>query len=485
MPQHYEPDWLRNLAFEALGEYVCALCHQLVEFSHTGVEEDKLDDMHQICQHLQHLLEDTIPPSMADEVTFKLLKFIDGIYKDIYLWINEPQVKKILQDLVSAIIHPAVVRLDLCPDLQHEKFHHGQGSCWNFILPLVCNKLHMLKKLKVLRIMEQVKPFLSLNLLEVLEEFTLMNVCNNELLAILLRSCKQLRKLDAEYSIHVSDEGVGTLLQFQYLEHLNVKGTYINEKAMTELLTGLARHKASHTDDAPLLKSFGCSNLTSDQFILLVNNFTNLSGLSFNRIEECNMELLKCLKHLQVFIVTEAQFTDICKVLHSIGNQLVCLHFTCYDRIDPTVIAMNCSSLQCLHIGSNTYSMTVPTPKQLALLPGFKSVQCLYLNFPNSSDMITCILSQCTSVRLVKVVVLDGSDDIIIDVLKQNPLKHLEELNWWSYDMTPLSRETAKQIVDHCPKLAVLRSQYVWRRRGNVEKLLKEVRQVHVNAEIL
>jgi hypothetical protein len=480
MSQHIQPASLVNLAMEALGDYVCILCFDFTALDHTDSAHSKF---HETCKHLKELLHDSLPQSLVNDVTYTLLKSVDDLYDVLHGLIKEPWCQEVLQGVVSSVIHPAVTKLDFCsgdfPDLSH-------GYDWNFIVPFVCRAVGHLSNLEQLRISKLRGMDLenwtvsSMDIAGKLQEFTFMFYSTDNLLKVISESCKQLKCLNVYGSLFVSDSSVSAILKFCHLIKLNVEKTSISEFGVTRLLNGLARNRASEFgyswSCASQMLSFGCIEVTSSHLSLLADSFPNLTAVSLTCDRNCKLSALKRLENLNVLRLSCVKFSEIEQLMVTFGNQLQCLDICDVGPIDVRVIGETCSSLKCLHITSSDTSSIPAFEESLSPLPGFKSVICLCLNLEYNPEMIEYILCHCVNVRAVNVNIAVGNDNAIIDsVLKRNSLKYLEQFNWWTCSASKLSYVTAKQVVEHCPNLRILRGPYIWQRHKDMRKLSKDV----------
>jgi hypothetical protein len=483
MLQHIQPDKLVNLAMEALGDYVCMLCLQFMELYHKGSAYRKLEET---CKLLKDLLCDTVPSSIANDVTHKLLRSVDNLYYDMHDLIKVPWCQEILQVLVSSLIHPAVTKLSFGSDHLHALSHECE---WNFIVPFVCRAirdLSYLKQLKIgrLRCVDWENWFVnSSGVAANLEEFTFMCNCDDTVLKVISESCGQLRCLNVYESIYVTDSSVDVILKFQHLVQLNVEKTNISVYGVTRLLNGLANKRTSgfgYTwSCSSQFLSFGCSDITSSDLGLLVDKFPNLIAVNVTCDKNCNISALNRLENLKILTVSCVKFPQIEKLLVTFWNQLQCLDICDVGPINVKAIGETCTSLQCLHITSSDTSSIPAFEENSAPLPGFKSVICLCLRLEYNPEMVEYVLCQCVNVRLVDITIAVGNDNTIIDsVLKWNPLTYLQEFNWWTWSPCKLACLTAKRIIEHCPCLVVLRGPYVWQRCGDIRKLCKDVARV-------
>ncbi|GFG37199.1 hypothetical protein Cfor_09329 [Coptotermes formosanus] len=480
---HIQPDNLINLAMEALGDYVCTLCLQFMELYHKGSAHRKLEET---CKLLKDLLCDTVPPSIANEVTYKLLRSLDNLYDDLHDFIKEPWCEEILQILVVSVIHPAVTKLNFGSDHLPALTY---GYEWNFIVPFVYRAIRDLSSLKQLQIgklrcADWKNWFLSsFGVAVKLEEFTFICNCDDTVLKIISESCGQLKCLNVYESIYVTDSSIDAILKFQHLVQLNVEKTNISEFGVTRLLEGFANNRVSgfgYTwSCSSQLLSFGCSEITSSHLKLLVDKFPNLIAINLTCDRNCNVSALNRLENLKILRLSCVKFPQIEQLLVTFCNQLQCLDICDVGPINVKAIGETCSTLKCLHITSSDTSSIPAFEENLSPLPGFKSVTCLCLRLEYNPEMVEYVLCQCVNVRVADITIAVGNDNTIIDsVLKRNPLKYLEEFNWWTWSPCKLACLTAKKIIEHCPHLLVLRGPYVWRRCGDIQKLCKDVARV-------
>ncbi|KAJ9573623.1 hypothetical protein L9F63_008964 [Diploptera punctata] len=435
-----QPDQLVNLSLQTLCKYICTLI-------------DNSSSIKDTCTYLEHLFRDGVPQSMADIVTENLLWALDA--KLTY-------VDKSLSKLFDIVIMPTVTRLDFCLHSLHQVPYKAFYYHWNgHIIPEVLQRLHVLQNLRVLRIFHTFDGKYTFP--SSLVEFTYHNNCDKKILKQLSKCCKDLRKLDLYNSTSIGDSSVEFILKFKSLQHIDLFGTYINEKGMTELLEKLAKNKCK--ENVPPLKSFGCSNLTSLQFEMLMNNFSQLTSLKFARNTRCEFDLLENLKFLKSFSITDVSARDLYKIIKSVGNQLVLLHFGCDEEFDLRKLAAECITIECLHVNSATRYINVPDVKEMKRLPGLKLVKCLYANLYNSPEATCCLISTCQDVEVLEVNT-DTDGCLIAETILNNPMTSLKELNWWcSGDV----RDVTLKVVQHCTNLQVLRGYYVWKRRGNIK----------------
>ena len=431
-----QPDQLIELSLHALSKYVCKLIDGCI---------DGVWNISDLCRYLQQLLKDNVPQSLVSKVTQTLLRSLDSY----------PAYTDKLSELLDVLILPTVTRLNFCLDTIHKPpqkvFHYH----WNgHIIPEVLQRVHRLSNLKVLRIFHTFYGEFSYP--GSLLEFTYHNNCDNQILNKVTQCCEGLKKLDLYNSTLIGDSSVELILKFHFLEHIDLFGTYINEKGMTKLLQKLSANKNER--NASQLKSFGCSNLTKNQFDILIRNYPELSSLKFAKNSGCcDFNFLGNLKRLKSFSISDVSAKDLDKILNTIGGQLILLHFGCDEQFDLCNLALKCTNVECLHINS-------VSRKIVSKFPEMKSVKCLYANLHYCPQAVVCLISKCHNVEVLEV--NSDSDGVLISqAILTNPMRALRELNWWCSEDV---RSVTLRVVQHCPNLQILRGYYVWKKYGNV-----------------
>ncbi|XP_069671547.1 uncharacterized protein [Periplaneta americana] len=453
MLQRGHHDRLLDLALEAIGEFVTDVCLQLLKLPQSK-GDDKTSAM-QMCRNLQEMLHSTIPYSLANESTAKLLKCIDSLSSDIEQWSAEPWNEPILQELISAIIHPAVTSIELSSDSQHI---FPFGFKWNFLIPLVYSRLHTLNDLRALRLgRPQCEGWVvdNVNISEHLEEFTFIHMCNDKVLVDLAKLCKSLKCLNVSESRNITDRSIETILKIERLEELNVIGTCISEVGLTRLLNGLAKKQENFDVKSKcrtVLKSFGCSYITYSQSKLLASKFPSLVEVRLSHCGVCDLNQLKILKNLRKLSLRSVKFSQIQELLYEIGSQLVHLDLRHVQSLDVRFIGEMCVALKNFHLFS--YGVLQPSLEHydMELLPGFQSVSCLEFDCDWNRQWTDYILTQCTNVRKVDVTAHRKDTYLLLKhVLISNPMKKLEKLCW--SPTSPDGENIAKQLADQCPNL--------------------------------
>jgi hypothetical protein len=455
-----QPDCLSRLVLESLGSYVCKLCLQLLKLTVETGAKDELEHLQQACRHLQAILHVDVPPSIANEVTDYLIKCVNDLYYNMPKAERKLWCVEILHVLVSAIVHPEVTTIKLSEDPLHIL---PKETYINFIEPLIYDRLHTLKKLRVLQLGRRHTcdwNVRSINLTQDLQEFTFMTNCNDNVLKELAECCKHLKCLNVNSSTRVTDASIDAILKFQHLEELKIVGTMISESGVTQLLNGLSENSLSRNVEPekfrPLLR-FGCSHITSYQLDILVDKFPDLIEVSLSdELEprkQCDLSPLKQLRYLRVCSFRYMQCSGIQDLLHVRGCHLVYLDLCVSEPIDLKYVIENCPSLCCLHMISFPNYSPSSDNYNASHLMGFLSVRCLRII--STGDWAEYVLSHCINVRKVYLSLSRANEqELLRRVLSRNRMRFLEQLYW-----VPTSSEAepmAKELADTCPNLAVI-----------------------------
>ncbi|XP_069678262.1 uncharacterized protein [Periplaneta americana] len=438
------PGSLSNLAVEAFGKYISDLLVHFVTFpQHTEKRDFKKDYILQTCKRLEIMIEHMITPICANEVTQKLLKYIDVTYRELLETVYWQCLDEISPILVSAILHPSVTRIDSFKRRLHPS-KNDNVYCW--IPSIIFHAVHKLKHLQVLRCNRMAfQPDWfgeGLKVAENLQEFQ-SQICNDKVLEILSRTCKKLKVLDVSSS-HVSDSCVKSILKFEQLEILNTEYTRLSKTGMTNILKGFSQLRVSQHDSCNVSHKFralGCENLDLPEIIILADNFTNLNSLTLATFINCSLDPLSKLNHLTKLTLKYVNFTRAEKVLRKIGNQLVSLSLSHTLDTDLEFISNNCQSLNCLHLDlvrfvyQNTKKITSPE---------FKSLLCLNIHLDDSSE-IEYIASRCVNIK--KLFIKNGAISFLHRLIKRELLKKLEVIFWDSDSLQGIEVNVTESCV--------------------------------------
>ena len=451
-----KPDTLENLAMQAIEDHVSQLCVQLMLSA--VPERKKLRNAQEKCERLKCMLHYTLPSIIANKITAKLLKCVDNLYDEIRSLIKESWFQDIIYEVLNAIVHPGVTRLELGAEPMHSFDYRYE---LNFIVLYLFNKLCTMNDLKVIRIANQYCHGMwtkKVRLSENLEEFTSICNCSDALLEALTESCSKLKRLHVSWSPDVTDISVKSILKLRHLEELSVMGK-ISQNGHTDLLTGLAENRVPDSKDnrtcSSQLLSYGCYNISTLHVSILVKHFPNIVELKLLCSSGCDFTAIKGLKFLQGLWLSNIKFGEIRQLLQAVGDQLLYLHLIYAEALDLKFIGSHCPSLKCLHLIA--YDESDPSPDDYVhpVLPGFQSVECLHLNFPDTS-WPRFFLLQCIYVRKLVIYLRNNINCHLLELaLQQATLAHLEEVYW--SPTCPYANSIAKLLLEKCPNLRVVR----------------------------
>ncbi|PSN43910.1 hypothetical protein C0J52_03686 [Blattella germanica] len=448
------PDSLENLAMQAIEDHVSQLCVQLMQ--NTVPEGKKLHHAQEKCKKLKHMLHYALPSIIANKITTKLLKCIDSLYDDIRTLIGESWCQDIIYELLNAIIHPGVTRLELGAEPMHSFDYRYE---LNFIVVFLFDKLNTMNDLKVIRLANQYCQGLltkDIHVTENLEEFTSVSNCSDVLLEAVTESCKKLKRLHVSWSPDVTDTSVQSILKLQHLQELSVMGK-ISQNGLTKLLNGLATNKGNADNETCSfqLLSFGCYNISTSHLNMLVEHFPNLVEIKLLCSSGCDFSSMEGLKCLQGLWLSNIRFSEIRQILIAVGSQLLYLHLIYAEALDVNFIGSHCPSLKCLHLIAYDESNPLPGDYTQPILPGFQSVECLHLNFPGTS-WPKFFLLQCIYVRKLVIYLRNNINCQQLELaLQEATLSHLEEMHW--SPTCSYANNIAKLLLEKCPNLRVLR----------------------------
>jgi hypothetical protein len=355
MAMSHCPDLIKDNALEALGKLVSELLVQLVKYPELKDKSLRRPNyVQEACSQFHEMFKAMVPPAMANEVTIKLLRYLDNSYRSLRMSGADSDIDNIASEILCAIIHPCVMRLDfdgVGPHPDRLDFYKTMAPRFTYL---------SLRKLKNLEVLNFGCPSKNMNgnynLLYVpkkLKRFS-SSVCNNKDIELLSKSCERLESLDFRLSPYVSDGCLEYLKKFRHLKELYLSRTKITQDGLTWLLNALCCTliKANGGDGTCIsgqLIGFGCNNPKQIHILLLASRFKNLETLELLNVQReiCLAELkeLKCLSHL-----TLGCSGDLQEVLKLIGPQLKCLNIALNCLPDFKWIYGYCSRVECLHL---------------------------------------------------------------------------------------------------------------------------------------
>lgn len=452
------PERLLNLAVEALVKYVSDLLLRLATFpQYTSTDNRKQRYVEETCRRLQEEVYGTLPSALVNEVTAKLLYCINKTYSDVYYSVYRQWGDEVLPMVLSAILHPALTRLESVEDLSHTVECHE--FMWDCLFLNIHGMVHKFPNLKVLKYgyIRRTKDWIisDINISENLEHFWFLELCNDKFLENVAAKCHRLKSIDVSNSVNVTDQSIQHLLKFEHLEGLNISFTGISECGLARLLAGLSQAKVCYDGYRAMLKSFGSNNITSFQVDTLASEFQNLTSVNLCSKDESSFSPLKKLKHLSRLTLSSMEFHQVEDLLFTIGPQLVFLELHHIYSVKIRFIGEMCPSVRCFHLTSGSFFDTeaefgfLLESRHRSCSAVFNSVVCLHLDFPRICTEY--LVSVCK--QLKKLYVRTGSRfarQLIESVLQRNQLTQLEKYHWGTCTKTGgdviVSRPTEESV---------------------------------------
>lgn len=139
------PDYLRNIALRAFGKYVSDLLDLL---SSIGSEVHEKHFVQDVCRRLQEMIT-TVPPSLANEITARLLKCVEQSYREAIWEDCSNTFEKLAPHFLSAIFHPSVTRLEYFEENSHPEITDVYKLRIPDIIHHILDKINSVKILKL------------------------------------------------------------------------------------------------------------------------------------------------------------------------------------------------------------------------------------------------------------------------------------------------------------------------------------------------
>jgi hypothetical protein len=381
-----------------------------------------------------------VPYYMVNDVTLELLKQLENRLHQIQNLTEQPWCKRILHEIVKAILHPELTEIFIT-------------WRWRHITEFVIFELNNLSNLKVFKLpinvefIEKAKTS-SMELAVRKQLYTMVNLqkfvfhhySTDDTMRVLCDSCILLKCLDIYLSNNVTDASVKHILKLKQLEELDVTETDISDEGRVHLLTVL-----SETGEKRL-KIYRTYSFTNPEISVLSNKFPDLTEFSASLIHEdlsirdfrkfCNLEVCN------IYTYGEFLYSDIFKY---IGSNLLKLSFV-GPSINLTHLIKNCPNLKSLLIKADHLRMDDNS------LPGLSCLQHLTLRTRDSygANLLLCQCQNLTSLQLCAqqtffFMYLD-------DVMMKNKLASLQYLCVGSLNGN-LPPEVVACLTRHCTNL--------------------------------
>jgi hypothetical protein len=449
MEVFYCPDLLKNLAIEAIGKLVSDMFSQLAK-NLEKYESLTENYVKKSCSQFHELFKAMVPVTVANEVTIKLLRYVNLTYENLSMADVDFDLEFIGSEVVCAVIHPHVMRLDF----KEYSTHPDVLDRYKIKAPLlIYDSLHKLENLKVLNLgvpCENINGDWNLSHVpKMLKRFSSW-VCSDNDIMLLSKSCNGLESLDFMMSAYVSDDCLKFLIKFPHLKELNLGGITLSERGLTWILNALCSTSGVGNGDnftslAKQLVSFGFNYPKQSHINVLAREFQNLRSLHLSVARrKIRLTRLRDLKYLSNFSLRfYGVFEEDIKV---IGSQLKCLDIYLYTLSELKWIYDYCPRLQCLHL---YFRIPLEPPSELMAyferfpLPEFRSVECLQLILFNQ-DITDYIVSRFVNIKKLYIF-HDGRDSLFENIVQRKQLRHLEQFFWG--DRTVVEFSGGKAII--------------------------------------
>lgn len=467
-----QPQCLISLAVEALLKYVSDLLLRLVTFpQHAATDNHKQRYVEQTCRRLREEMYWTMPSSLVNEVTAKLLYCINKTYSDVYYSVYRQWGDEVLPMMLSAILHPTLTRLESVEDLSHTVECHE--FMWDCLFLNIHGMVHKFPNLKVLKYgyIRRTKDWIisDINVSANLEHLWFLELCNDKFLENMAAKCHGLKSIDVSNSANVTDQSIQHILKFEHLEALNLSSTGISECGLARLMAGLSQAKICHSGCRAMIQSFGSDKITSSQIDTLAFEFQNLTSVNLCPKDESSFSPLEKLKHLSRLTLSSMEFNQVEDLLYTICPQLLFLELHHVYNVKIRFIGEMCPSVRCFHITSGSF---LDTEAEFGFLlesrhrlcsAVFSNVVCLHLDFPRICTEY--LVSQCK--QLKKLYVRTGSRfarQLLEYVLERNQLTQLEKYHWGTCTKTggdvivsrPTEESVCVSVVDPLQRSKIL-----------------------------
>ncbi|XP_069679581.1 uncharacterized protein [Periplaneta americana] len=416
-----DPETLSALALSSLSKYVAAL---LVEAA-IEAESTELRNIKKTSEHLQNMIKNTVPPFLANEVTEHLIKGVGSMFRVYYDSPYRTKFEKIAPIILSAIVHPAVTRLELYKDEDHFAI---SDRYFYYVPTAIIYSLHNASALQVLRfssVSSLHRNFFDhkLRVSKDLQEFS-SNICTDKMLTQLCRVCKTLKVLNLSYS-SITDDSVLSICLLRNLEEIDISGTDITKDGVFRILQGFVEvenHElfkymgccsvsAESVKPSLLLKSFGCGRChyacnpwESTCLNLLFQYFPSLTSLSLHCMKSPTVDQIKRLNFLTKLtlqLMTWQDYYEHMLVVQSCPN-LVYLNIGKIHPVDLRLFIKDLPSLRCLHVDISPRDYDGENDTEVCesmSLPENKSVTCLRLAGFRSSTMMEYVITKFRNVK--------------------------------------------------------------------------------------
>lgn len=492
MPLHHQVLPLQSLSLKAIGNLVVSLAPAVLSTIECHKEPQKsITALQQSIEWLKQLLASHVPyflyDEMAEEVLTAVKALIDRTKKTYYP--NLP---------ISSFLIKMNVVVSMTEVVLTSNFKKIDFSVWPKIMRYVLYKnLHKLSGLEVLnlgsctvgwRTSEYDRCIISgiINMKN-LRSLCLCFDCTDGVVQIIGENCPNLQSLDITSSRSVTDRSINSLLCCAKLRDLHLHRTLVSVVGFAQLLIGLTKlQNIGRCDDfgniikylhtnyphaGPFgLKRVQTRDLTTENLRLLVDMFPQMEYISLFHDEQISdLTVLTSLENLKYLKLLSCAFYGdyLNHLLEVRGANILSLHLEHVEEIDLnalTCISQYCPNLSSLVLYNCDFMDQRPAsrqqPQNIDKKP-FKNLERLFWVVDCAITHLEYILVNAVNIRYIHLGSSTGiTHNTIVNVLKENPLRELEELRvLFSSDM---GIHTAQLLLGSCPKLRLMSELESW-----------------------
>lgn len=503
MPKHCEVRSLQALSLKALGDLVVSLTPSILSNIHQFVEPQKgVACLQRSIEWLRQLLVSHVPyflyDDMASEVLNAVKASIDKTKKTFY-----PDMP-ISSFLVEMNVVVSLTEVVLNANLKKIDF-----SLWPKIMRYVLYKnLYKLSGLEVLNLgsctvgwrTTEYDKWITSGIIRMknLRSLCLCFDCTDSIVQIIGENCPNLQCLDITSSRSVTDRSVTWLLSCVQLREIQLHRTSVSVVGFAQLIVGLTKlqdigrcddfgnvikylHQNFQNAGPFSLKRVQTRDLTTENLRLFVNICPKIEYISvFHDEQISDLTVLISLENLkELKLLSCAFYSDNLKQLLEVrGSNITSLHLEHVDEIDLNAlmfISSYCPSLKRLVLYNCDFIYTQTLPEHRHSPKPFQNLERIFWVVDCAITHLEYILLHAVNIRYIHLGSSSGIvHDTIVSILKQNPMKNLEELRiLYSSD---LSIRTAELLLRSCPNLKVLSELESW--QGISTNELKSFKQM-------
>ncbi|XP_076064313.1 uncharacterized protein LOC143038670 [Oratosquilla oratoria] len=410
--------------------------------------------------------------------------------------LEESLLNTVLQrdDSVEATIRYIAVQILLVPGVQHLATGSFPETFYSYILDIISANGSGLEELDLrgvwIRENDTFYLYKALRRLPNLRRLTVRYNCDDTVLGVIGKYCKQLQKLDISGSPNISDVGVKSLCYNQTQVAQGELNSLVHSLQLVDI-GGPGGQKVSVKEVSFLIKNlpnllsvgsyertgaalevlekdhpsaqYGLLYLhdvftTSGRLLSIIRTCPKLQAIYLDRPKSIAVQNLDVLKSLKEVKLNQVRWADVEVLLKKWGQQLRSLFLlTVWGQFDLVDIGALCPNL--IRIELHKVSLSGSTVSHDT---AFKKVaEFLLYNSTVDTQCIKLIMNHCTSVEHLSLGECGQlTDAAMICSMMDHSLKSLREL--WLGLAENLTMRTVEALIEHCPNLTSLGNLAAW-----------------------